>query len=98
MQSETFTASRLTRGNSLFPTRITVTDQAVMRTKRSWFSLDEESIHIRNVASIDIKTGLVWSEIRIESSGGTDPIVSHGHSKADARRIKQLIESVQSKG
>jgi hypothetical protein len=40
-------------------------------------------------------TGVFWSEIRIESSGGTDPITSHGHRKADAQRIRDLIETYQ---
>ena len=31
----------------------------------------------------------------IESRGGTDPIASHGHSKAGVRRIKDLIEAAQ---
>ena len=92
---ETFVASRLTSGNFLFPTVIIVTEHAVMRRKRSWLRLSEESIALRNVASIEITTGLVWSDIRIESSGGTDPIESHGHSKPDARRIKDLIENMQ---
>jgi hypothetical protein len=95
MQLETFVASRWTSGNFLFPTRIIVSDQSVMRHKRSWFSVDEESIHVRNVASVDITTGLFWSNLRIESSGGTDPITSHGHTKSDARRIKELIEMLQ---
>lgn len=95
MEAETFVASRWTRGNLLFPTRLIVSDQSVMRRKRSWFSVSEESIHIRNVASVDITTGLLWSTIRIDSSGGSDPIRSRGHSKSDARRIKELIESLQ---
>ncbi len=48
------------------------------------------------VASVHIATGVIWSEIRIESTGGTDPITSHGHRKADALRIRDLIESYQS--
>src|SRR5580692_9723598 len=95
MPSEVFKASRWTRGNFLFPTRIEVTDKAVVRRKRSWFSVDEISISIFKVASVHIKTGLVWAEILIESSGGSDPLASHGHSKSDARRIKELIEGVQ---
>src|SRR5690348_12921255 len=95
MASEIFQASRWTRGNFLFPTRIEVTDKAVIRRKRSWFNVDEISISIFKVASVHIKTGLIWSEVLIESSGGTDPLRSHGHSKADARRIKELIESYQ---
>ena len=66
-----------------------------MRRKRSWFNVDEMSITISKVASIHIKTGMIWSKILIESSGGSDPMESHGHTKADARRIKDLIESYQ---
>lgn len=95
MPSEIFQASRWTRGNHLFPTSIEVTDKSVTRHKRSWFSHDEISISITKVASVHIKTGVIWSEILIESSGGTDPLASHGHTKQDALRIKELIENAQ---
>jgi hypothetical protein len=95
MPAETFTASRWTSGNHLFPTIIEVSDKSVMRRKRSWFSHDEISISITKVASVHIKTGILWSQIIIESSGGTDPLTSHGHRKEDARRIKELIEDYQ---
>ena len=95
MPTEVFRASRWTRGNFLFPTVIEVSDKAVTRRKRSWFSQDEMSINISKVASVHIKTGLIWSEILIESSGGTDPMASHGHSKADAQRVKELVEDAQ---
>jgi len=95
MDSEKFKASRWTMGNHLFPTLIEVTDKAVIRHKRSWFSKDEISISITKVASVHIKTGIWWSDILIESSGGSDPLASHGHSKADARRIRELVEAAQ---
>jgi hypothetical protein len=98
MPSDIFHASRWTRGNHLFPTVIEVTDKSVMRRKRCWFNVDEMSITISKVASIHIKTGIFWSRILIESSGGSDPMESHGHTKADARRIKDLIESYQHGG
>jgi hypothetical protein len=47
------------------------------------------------VASVHIKTGIIWSDILIESSGGSDPLASHGHRKADARRIRELVEEAQ---
>ena len=97
MTSNIFQASRWTSGNHLFPTVIEVTDQSVMRRKRSWFNMDEMSIAILKVASIHIKTGLFWSTVVIESSGGSDPLESHGHNKSDARRMKELIESYQRK-
>ena len=95
MATEIFKASRWTRGNLFFPTYIEVSEKAVSRRKRSWFRLDEISMSISKVASVHIKTGLIWAEILIESSGGSDPMASHGHSKADARRIKELIENAQ---
>ena len=95
MPTEIFRASRWTRGNRLFPTSIEVSDKAVTRRKRSWFSQDEMSISITKVASVHVRTGIIWSDILIESSGGSDPLTSHGHTKADARRIRQLIETAQ---
>ena len=95
MDSEIFRASRWTRGNHLFPTIIEVTEQAVIRHKRSWFSKDEISISITKVASVHIKTGIFWSDILIESSSGSDPLTSHGHTKADAQRIRALVEEAQ---
>lgn len=92
---EAFGASRWTRGNRIFPTRIVVTPLHVNRVKPRLFGSTEESIAINQVASVQIKTGVIWSEIRIDSTGGADPITSHGHRKADAVRIRELIESYQ---
>lgn len=92
---ETFCASRWTRGNLWFPTRIVVSPLRVSRVKRRLFGSNEESIAIMQVASVKISTGMVWSDIVIESSGGTDPITSHGHRKADALRIRDLVEGFQ---
>lgn len=93
--TERFKASRLTRGNHLFPTWIEVTETTVIRRKRSWLTRNEMSIHLQRVASVHIETGVLWSDIRIESTGGDQDIQSHGHTKRDARRIKELIEAAQ---
>ena len=92
---ETFTASRWTRGNLWFPTRIVVNPLRVSRVKRRLFGSNEESISTSQVASVKISTGIFWSDILIESTGGTDPIASHGHRKADALRIRDLVEGFQ---
>jgi hypothetical protein len=94
--TETFKASRWTHDNFLFPTRIEVGPERVLRIKPRFFGRNEESIPISKVASVHIETGMVWSDIRIDSNGGTDPILSHGHHKKDAQRIRQLIEHYQS--
>jgi hypothetical protein len=92
---KTFSASRWTKGNLWFPTRIVVSPLRVSRVKRRLFGSSEESISISQVASVKISTGVFWSDIVIESSGGTDPITSHGHRKGDAVRIRDLVEGFQ---
>jgi hypothetical protein len=94
----TFSASRWTQGNFLFPTKLVVSPQRVSRVKSRFFGSNEESIAMSKIASVHISTGVLWSEIRIESTGGTDPITSHGHRKADAQRIRDLIETYQAQG
>jgi len=93
--AETFTASRWTKGNFFFPTKLVVSPQRVARVKSRLFGSNEESIPVSKVASVHINTGVFWSEIIVESTGGTDPITSHGHRKKDARRIRDLIEMYQ---
>ena len=90
-----FRASRWTRGNRIFPVRIEVTPDRVTRIKPRLFGSNEESIAISKVASVNIETGMIWSDIRIDSSGGSNPILSHGHRKEDARAIRALIERLQ---
>ena len=60
MPTETFQASRWTRGNRLFPTIIEVSDKAVTRHKRSWFGHDEISVSMSKVASVHVHIGLIW--------------------------------------
>ena len=92
---ESFAASRLTRGNLFFPTRIVVTPLHVSRVKPHLFRSTEESIAIAQVASVGIETGIIWAEIRIDSTGDADPITSYGHRKHHAVRIRELIEGYQ---
>lgn len=94
---EAFSASRLTKGNFLFPTRIEVGPERVLRIKPRFIGQTEESIAISKVASVTINSGMIWSDVRIDSSAGTDPIESHGHSKHDANRIRELIEGYQAR-
>jgi hypothetical protein len=93
--SESFSASRWTQGNFFFPTRLVISPQRVARIKSRLFGSNEESIAMSKIASVHISTGVFWAEIVIESTGGTDPITSHGHRKADAQRIRDLIEKYQ---
>src|SRR5207302_10393189 len=95
-QTETFAASRWTRGNFLFPTPIVVSPAHVLRVKSHLFGSSQESIAIGKVASVQISTGGFWSQIRIDSSGGSNRILSHGQRKRDADRMRGSIEHCRS--
>jgi hypothetical protein len=47
------------------------------------------------VASVTIDTGLLFSDLIIETSGGSEPIVCHGHRKGDAVAMQALVERYQ---
>ena len=95
MTGDVFRASRLSAGNHLFPTQVAITPTSVVHFTPQWIGKLEQSIHIAHVASVSIDTHLLFSDVFIETSGGTDPITCHGHHKRDAVRMKELIERYQ---
>jgi hypothetical protein len=90
-----FRASRLSSGNHLFPTQVLISPASVVHYTPQWFGRLEHSIHMAHVASVRIDTNLMFSDIYVETTGGASPIRCHGHKKADAVRIQQLIEEYQ---
>ncbi len=95
-EGRVFRASRLSKGNRLFPTQVLITPHSVVHFTPQWIGKLEHSIHMAHVASVKIVTGLLFSDVAIETTGGTSTIFCHGHSKSDAVEIKQLIERHQS--
>ena len=91
-----FRASRLSSGNRLFPTQVHVTPAALVHYTPHWFGRSEHSIHIAHVASVRIDTGVLFSDVYIETSGGASPVKCHGHRKRDAVEMQRLIEQFQS--
>jgi hypothetical protein len=92
---DVFRASRLSAGNHLFPTQVLVTPTSVVQYTPHWVGRREETIHMAHIASVKIDTGLLLSNVLIETSGGTDPVMCHGHRKHDAVQMKDLIERYQ---
>lgn len=94
-EGDLFRASRWSRGNRLYPTQVLITPTSVVHYTPELFGRKEHSIHVVHVASVSIDTNLFFSDVLIETSGGTTPVTCHGHRKADAVRMKQLIEQYQ---
>ena len=92
---DVFRASRLSAGNRLFPTQVLISPTSVVHYTPEWVGRLEHSMHMAHVASVRIDTNLMFSDVYIETTGGASPIRCHGHKKADAVRMKQLIERYQ---
>jgi hypothetical protein len=92
---DVFRASRLSGGNRIFPTQVLISTSSVVQHTARWIGHEEKSIHMAHIASVEIKTGLLFSDVLIETTGGEHPIVCHGHRKQDAVRMKTLIERHQ---
>ncbi len=91
-----FRASRFSKGNLLYPTQVSVTPGSVVHYTPAFIGGQEHSMHIAHVASVLIDRKLFFSNVLIESSGGTSPVRCHGHRKKDAIEMKRLIEQFQS--
>jgi hypothetical protein len=91
-----FRASRWSRGNHLFPTQVAITPSNVVHYTPEWVGRREQSIHMAHVASVEIDTNLFFSNVVIETSGGSEPVRCHGHRKRDAVEMKRLINEFQS--
>jgi len=94
-KGEIFRASRLSRGNRLFPTQVLITPTSVIHFTPELVGRREQSIHLAHVSSVSINTNFMFSDVIIETSGGATPVRCHGHKKKDAARMKALIEQHQ---
>jgi len=90
-----FRASRWSRGNHLFPTQVAITPSNVVHYTPQWVGRREQSIHMAHVASVEIDTNLFFSNVVIETSGGSEPVRCHGHRKRDAIEMKRLMSEFQ---
>ena len=90
-----FRASRMSKGNHLFPAQVVITASSLTLYRPQWIGKFEESIHMAHIASIKIDTHVIFADVTIETSGGQDPVVSHGHTKGDAVRMKDCVEKYQ---
>src|SRR5262245_324526 len=90
-----FKASRLTPGNLVFPDILRLEDDCVVRVKRGWFSSDEESIAYPRIASVRVRSGLIFATMLIESSGGTVPMEFRGLTNGSAHEAHELLQQLQ---
>ena len=90
-----FRASRWTKGNHIWRTQVAVFPNRVVRYTPRLFGHFEETIGIDQVASVSVDSSLIFGDVIIETTGGSQPIRCHGHFKGDAEDIRRQITEAQ---
>ena len=90
-----FRASRWTQGNRIWPTQVAVFPNRVVRYTPRLFGHFEETIGIDQVASVSVDSSLIFGDVIIETTGGSQPIRCHGHRRRDAEEIRRQITESQ---
>lgn len=89
----TYTASRLSEGNKMFPCVIHIDGSAVTFKIPGLFNGKESTIPMNRVSSVDIETPLIgFSTITIETTG-EGKIRAHGFTKSEVKEMKETILS-----
>jgi hypothetical protein len=91
----TFISSRWTSGNLYFPDMLTLDNDAIIYKKSAIVGSKEEHINYKSVASVKLKNGMIFADLIIETSGGSQSIIIRGLSKQDAKKASELIRKVQ---
>src|SRR5687768_8908782 len=71
-----FRASRLSRGNLMFPTQVAVTPTSIVHYTPELVGGREQPMHLAHVASVMIDRNLFFADVMIESSGGASRITT----------------------
>ena len=88
---ETFIASRLTNGNRIFRSKISIDEFGVTLKDPGLFNREEKTIPFDKIAAVDIDCPLVgFSKISIETTG-EGKISSQGFTAYKVKRMKNLI-------
>jgi len=90
-----YASSRLTSGNLLFPDEVTVAEDGIHFIKRRIFGSDEEIITYGKIASVKLNSGILFADITVETTGGSQPIFINGLMKGAAQEIKEAIRFYQ---
>lgn len=88
----TFSASRVTGGNAVFPDEIIIDDSAEKVTfcKKKLIGYDETTIRFSSIGSVSRSAGLIFCDITIETNGGVT-ILANGFTRSDANAIVRLL-------
>lgn len=88
---QTFVAHRISHeDNVLYPDILEIGVDRALLTKCYVFGHKTNTILFSNIASVSLREGVFFADVRIETTGGAT-YWSEGYRKADARTIERLL-------
>jgi hypothetical protein len=94
-EEKTYRSSRLTSGNFFFPDALVLVNDGIIFRKGSFFGSREEHINYKAVASFRIANGILFSNVLIETTGGSQPIQLNGLWKSEAKELQDALRVFQ---
>ena len=90
----TFSATRVTGGNVVFPDQLIIGDSTQMVTyrKKKLIVYDETTIRFSAIGSVSRSAGLLFCDVTIETNGGVT-ILANGFTRSDANEIVKLLNN-----
>jgi len=92
IMKHTFSASRVTGGNVVFPDQLVIDEESQMVTyrKKKLIGYDETTIRFSSIGSVSRSAGLIFCDVTIETNGGVT-ILANGFTRSDANTIVSLL-------
>src|SRR5581483_1420901 len=85
----------------LFPQRVAAVKHGISSSSTAFWltpwSRTEEHVPMSHVAEIEHDRGLIWDELRVESSGGIDPMIVPGLPKGAANSFVAHVRQLMNK-
>ena len=88
----TFTSSRLTSGNTVFPITVMIDDINLYYSKGFVIGKSSMAVPIGTIASVAIVKRIIFSDLVVETMGG-GVLFLNGFTHSDARSIYQLLRN-----
>ena len=95
VEEKTYQSSRWTAGNLFFQDALVLASDGIIFRKGNLLGSREEHISYNAVASFRINNGILFSNVLIETTGGSQPIMVNGLWKSEAKEIQDTLRAFQ---
>lgn len=90
---QTFTASLLTSGNTIFPVKVTIDDRFLTCNKGFIVGRSYVTVPLSSISSVSLINRIIFSDLIVETRGGRSLHLT-GFTHRDARDMYRLLNNI----